>query len=101
MGLFSSSDRVEGFPWCRKIVDEILIWASNLSDLECSLCTVLERCVKLHVTLSRCKFQVDTKLKFTECVERVQPDPDPVSALASFPVPVDQTGVRSFLGLCN
>ena len=29
------SDRVvEGFPWCRKIVDDILIWASTPSDLE-------------------------------------------------------------------
>ena len=41
MGLSSSdewcrySDRVvEGFPWCRKIVDDILIWASNPSELE-------------------------------------------------------------------
>ena len=32
---------------------------------------------------------------------RVKPDPDRVSALSNFPVPVDQTGVKSFLGLCN
>ena len=42
MGLSSSSDKwcrhsdrvVEGFPWCQKIVDDILIWASTPSELE-------------------------------------------------------------------
>ena len=31
----------------------------------------------------------------------VFPGPDCVSALSEFPVPLDQTGVRSFLGQCN
>ena len=31
----------------------------------------------------------------------MQPDPSRISSLAYFPVPRDQTGVRSFLGLCN
>ena len=31
----------------------------------------------------------------------VQPDPDRTSSLSQFPIPTDQTGVRSFLGLCN
>ena len=31
----------------------------------------------------------------------VFPDPDRISALSMFPVSSDQTGVRSFLGLCN
>ena len=31
----------------------------------------------------------------------MQPDPSRISSLADFPVPRDQTGVRSFLGLCN
>ena len=33
--------------------------------------------------------------------EGVKPDPDRISALSDFPVPTDQTGVWSFLGLCN
>ena len=33
--------------------------------------------------------------------EGVKPDPDRTSALSNFPVLTDQTGVRSFLGLCN
>ena len=31
----------------------------------------------------------------------ITPDPDRVSALSKFPVPTDQTSVRSFLGFCN
>ena len=56
MGLSSSSDEwcrhsdrvVEGFPWCRKIVDDILIWAPSFPDLE----------ERLHKKLCRCS---DTK----------------------------------------
>ena len=76
MGLSSSSDEwcrhsdrvVEGFPWCRKIVDDILIWASSPSELEERISQVVSRCQQLHVTLSRSKFQVDTCLNFAGCV---------------------------------
>ena len=56
------------------------------------------------MTLSLSKFHIDNCLKFAGCVvsdKGVFPDPDQVSALSEFPVPADQTGVRSFLGLCN
>ena len=112
MGLSSSSDEwcrhsdrvVEGFPWCRKIVDDVLIWASTPSELEDRISQVVSRCQVLHVTLSRSKFQVDTTLSFAGCIvshSGVKPDPSRVSALSSFPTPTDQTSVRSFLGLCN
>ena len=111
MGLSSSSDEwcphsdrvVEGFPWCCKIVDDILIWATSPSELENRISQVVLRCEKMHVTLSRSKFQLDTCLSFAGCVvshSGVKPDPARISALSSFPVPTDQTLVRSFLGLC-
>ena len=61
MGLSSSSDEwcrhsdrvVEGFPWCKKIVDDILIWAPTPQDLEERLRAIVVRCDQLHVTLSR------------------------------------------------
>ena len=64
MGLSSSSDKwcrhsdrvVEGFPWCRKIVDDILIWAVSPSELENRISQVVQRCEDLHVTLSKSKF---------------------------------------------
>ena len=112
MGLSSSSDEwcrhsdrvVEGFPWCRKIVDDILIWASTPAELEKRIFEVVKRCELLHVTLSRSKFQVDKTLSFAGCVvsdRGVRPDPSRIAALKNFPVPNDQTSVRSFLGLCN
>ena len=95
---------VEGFPWCKKIVNDILIWAPTPADLEERLCAVVQRCERLHVTLSRSKFQIATSLNFAGCIfssDCVRPDPTRISSLADFPVPRDQTGVRSFLGLCN
>ena len=47
---------------------------------------------------------MDTCLNFAGCVVShcgVKPDPARISALSNFPVPTDQTSVRSFLGLCN
>ena len=88
----------------QEIVDDILIWAPSHPALEDRLHKVLQRCSDLHITLSRSKFQIDRSLKFAGCIisdKGVKPDPDRISALADFPVPTDQTGVRSFLGLCN
>ena len=112
MGLSSSSDEwcrhsdrvVEGFPWCKKIVDDILIWEPNPQDLEECMRAVVARCDHLHVTLSCSKFQIATSLNFAGCIvsnNGVQPNPSRISSLTDFPVPRDQTGVRSFLGLCN
>ena len=109
MGLSSSPDEwcrhsdrvVEGFPWCRKIVDDILIWASTPAELEKRIFEVVKRCELLDVTLSRSKFQVDKTLSFAGCVvsdRGVRPDPSRIAALKNFPVPNDQTSVRSFLG---
>ena len=56
------------------------------------------------MTLSLSKFHIDNTLKFAGCVISIKgvfPNPDRVSALSNFPVPSDQTGVRSFLGLGN
>ena len=52
MGLSSSSDEwcrhsdrvVKGLPWCRKIVADILIWASTPSELESRISEVVKRC---------------------------------------------------------
>ena len=54
--------------------------------------------------VSRSKFQIALSLNFAGCIvssDEVQPDPAHISSLSDFPIPRDQTGVRSFLGLCN
>ena len=76
MGLSSSPDErcchsdpvVKGLPWCLKIVDYFLIWASTPDELESPLHSILRRCEGLHATLSQTKFQIDTKVKFTGCI---------------------------------
>ena len=78
--------------------------SGHLQALEEHLHCVLQRCSDLHITLSKSKFQISNSLKFAGCIvsdKGVQPDPDRVSSLTNFPTPSDQTGVRSFLGLCN
>ena len=83
----------------KKIVDDILIWASTPQELESRINQVVQRCEDLHVTLSKSKFHIDSTLKFAGCVvspSGITPDPDRVSALSKFPVPTDQTTVRSF-----
>ena len=83
-------------------MDDILIWATSPSELENRISQVVQRCERLHVTLSKSQFQVDACLNFAGCVvspSGVKLDLARISALSSFPVPV--TSVRSFLGLCN
>ena len=48
-----------------KIVDDILIWAPNIQELEDRLCAVIDRCDRLHVTLSQSKFQISSSLPGT------------------------------------
>ena len=60
-GLNASSDEwcrrsdavVEGLLWARKIVDDILIWASDLTTLHSRINEVSIRCKSLNVILSR------------------------------------------------
>ena len=58
MGLSLSSDEwcwhsdrvVEGLPWCSKIVEDILIWASTPSELEFRISEVVKRCEVLSTS---------------------------------------------------
>ena len=98
MGLSSSSDEwcrhsdrvMEGFSWCKKIVNDILIWAPTPGDLEERLRAVVKRCEQLHVTISRSKFQIASTLNFAGCIvsdKGVQPDLSRISSLTDFPIP--------------
>ena len=112
MGLSSSSDEwcrhsdraIEGLPWARKIVDDILIWAASLDELEERVRTVATRCKKLNIALSRKKLVMGASISFAGLIidtQGIRPDPDRIEALRKFPQPKDTTGVRSFLGLAN
>jgi hypothetical protein len=110
MGLNASSDEwcarsdaaLSGLEKTRKIVDDILIWASTWSELQTRVREVLRRCDKHGITLSREKMQMGEEVRFAGHVvgrDGVRPEPEKVAALERFPAPADATGLRSFLGL--
>ena len=97
MGLSSSSDEwcrhsdraIQGFPFTKKIVDNILVWGSNLPDL-CDRIRLIAKCCKeLNIALSKKKFEIGSEISFAGLLlteKGVKPDPARVSALSDFPV---------------
>ena len=91
-------------PFAKKIVDDILVWATDLPTLYNRVRLIAKRCADLNIALSRKKFAVGTELSFAELIfsaEGIKPDPERIVSLSRFPEPKDVTGVRSFLGLAN
>ena len=87
-------------PFAKKIVDDILVWATLYDRVR----SIAKRCADLNIALSRKKFAVETELSFAGLIfsaEGIKPEPERVVSLSRFPVPKDVTGVRSFLGLTN
>ena len=111
-GLNASSDEwcrrsdavVEGLLWSRKIVDDILIWAPDMTTLQSRIEEISSRCKILNIVLSKKKFVIGSTLPFAGYIvsnQGVQPNQDRVAAIRKFPSPKDQTGIKSFLGLAN
>ena len=112
IGLSSSSDKwcrhsdraIEGMPFAKKIVDNILVWAKDLPTLYDRVRAIATRCASLNIALSKKKFVVCTELSFAGLIfsaDGIRPDPERIVSLSRFPVPRDVTGVRSFFGLAN
>ena len=112
MGLSCSSDEwcrhsdraIEGLHFARKIVDDILVWATELPQLHERIKVIADRCKDLNIILSRKKFEIGSEISFAGLLlseKGVKPDPKRIEGLVEFPVPKDVTGVRSFLGLAN
>ena len=88
----------------QKIVDDGITCAESLSQLETRLRALLLKCREYNITLSKKKFAVGRSVKFAGHIistKGVQPDPEKVEALQSFPRPTNVTEARSFLGLAN
>ena len=112
MGMSSSSDDwcrisdavIKGFPWARKIVDDILISASSFPQLHERIRQVLVRCREINLIVSAKKLQVGTSVKFAGHMvssDGIMPDPGMLSAISDFPRPANISEVRSFLGMAN
>ena len=112
MGLSSSSDEwcrhsdtvLEGLPYARKIVDDILVWAESLPQLVDRVKVIADRCKRINIELSRKQFKIGNEIAFAGLLIRfpgIKPDPERIKALMKCPAPRDISGVRSFLGLAN
>ena len=74
MGLNASSDEwcsrpdvvIEGLPWTRKIVDDILIWAETEEELMERTRVILNRCKEHNITISRKKLELGTELGYVD-----------------------------------
>ena len=72
MGLSSSSEEwcrhsdraIEGMSFAKKIVDDILVCATDMPTMYDRARAVAMRCAELNIALSRIKFAVGTELSF-------------------------------------
>ena len=112
MGLSPSSDNfcdktdvfLKPVPDLLKIVDDALLQAPSFLILLDKLKIALDCCRRHNLTLSRSKLQLGTEIEFAGYLlgqGGVKPDPKRVAAISDFARPLDVTGVRSFIGLCN
>ena len=63
-------------PWARKIVDDTIIWAPDITTLEERLRTVMDRCRELNVTISKKKFEVGETIYTSPDTSSQQTDTD-------------------------
>jgi hypothetical protein len=86
-------------------LDDILIYSKTAADHLRHLRTVLERLRqhRFYAKLKKCEFNKPA-VKFLGHIvsaHGVQPDPQKIKSVLSWPVPTDVTALRSFLGLAN
>merc|ERR1712074_33747 len=115
MGLSSSSDNwIKAInkilepcrPWLKQEVDDLLVTASSLDELNTRLREVLGVCAKHGMQLGRDKVECGSELVFAGMMLRagpngleVSPDPARIEALKHYPAPVDIESLRRLLGM--
>ena len=83
MGLSSSYDEwcrhsdtvLEGLPFARKIVDDILVLSPDLPTLVDRVKIIAERCKKINVILSKKKFEIGNEIAFAGLMMSVTLNP--------------------------
>ena len=95
---------IEGLPWTRKIVDNILVWVETEEELMERTRMVIPRCKERNITISRKKLELGTELGFAGHIVSqncIRPDDNKYKAIKEFPTPKNLKGLKSFLGLAN
>ena len=85
-------------------MDNILVEAVDLTDLENKIRLVLERCREHGFVLSEKKFEIGTMVEFAGfsiSANGISPCKKQLEAIALFPTPSNVSSLRGFLGLVN
>ena len=86
-------------------IDDILVWGSSIEEHNKRLEAVLQRCLKIGLTLNKekCKFGVSevTYLGHTINADGISPDKEKIRAISEMPPPEDKKGVERLLGVIN
>ena len=112
MGLSANSDEwcqksdyvANGLPFCKKIVDDILIWAKDENELINNCRTILNCCRELNISISEKKLEILHSISFAGHIvsnKGITPDPNLTTAIKDFPRPTNISELRSFMGLAN
>ena len=94
----------QGREGVQKMVDDGLVGAIDLLQLEFRLRRLLMACRDNNIILSKKKFVISNRVKFAGHIlgeGGIEPNPDKVKAIVDFPAPKNVTDVRSFMGLVN
>ena len=99
-----SDDAIQGLEGVLKLVDDILVFASNYGELFKRVEAVLQRCTEHNITLSKKKIEIGnvTFAGYDVSAEGHSPTAERIKAITDFPTPLkDVSAVRSFLGMCT
>ena len=111
MGLISAGDEhnrrgdeaLAGLGNVQKVVENVIIYDTDLDTHLHRVCEVIRRCFELGITLHPGKFVFGAPSAsycgFKVSADSYRVDDHLVKALSSFPVPTNRTDIRSFCGL--
>ena len=89
---------IEGLPWTRKIVDDILIWAETEEELMERTRIILNRCIEHNITISRKKLELGTELGFAGHIvshNGIRPDDGKYKSCLLYTSPSPRDGLLS------
>ena len=113
MGLASSGDEfclrgdraLAGLENFVKVIDDVLVYAATMEELEEKVRKIFARCRKHGITLAPKKFKFGMPsinfVGYTVSGDGVVPAADKLEAISGFPKPKDRTDLRSFMGLAQ
>ena len=94
-----------GIPNMAKVVDDILVHATNNQELLDSTVKVLDRCRENKITLNPKKFQFGEEeidyVGYKVSSSGIKADPTKLNAIKNFPTPTNLLELRSFFGMVN